>query len=179
MIEITPQLSLHPISPADEQRLYAFMQRIYPPVYQHFWQDQGQWYLNHIYGPEAFARDMAAENAYFDFVKWEDQLIGIFRWLEDEPLIDLPDRKATKLQRIYLAPEAQGKGVGKALLNWLIERQKRLGYQLLWLDVMEEQPPAKNFYAGLGFQETGHVFLNFELMHDNMRRMNRVYLTLD
>lgn len=178
MIEISPQLSLHPVNAADQQRLYTFMQRIYPPAYQHFWQDQGQWYLNHIYGPEAFERDMAAKHAFFYFVYWETELIGIFRWLEDEPLIDLPAKSASKLQRVYLAPEAQGKGIGKALLGWLIARQKDLGYALLWLDVMDVQLQAKNFYTNLGFVETSHVLLEFPLMHDAVRRMNRVYLKL-
>ncbi|MEM7575048.1 MAG: GNAT family N-acetyltransferase [Bacteroidota bacterium] len=178
MVEISPQLSLHPVNPVDRQQLYTFMQRIYPPAYQHFWQDQGQWYLDYIYGPEAFARDMSAANAFFYFVYWQGELIGIYRWLEEEPLMDLPEKRATKLQRIYLAPEAQGKGIGKQLLKWLIERQKDLGYQILWLDVMDVQEQAKKFYASLGFMETSHVFLEFPLMHDAVRRMNRVYLKL-
>ncbi|GAA0878414.1 GNAT family N-acetyltransferase [Algoriphagus jejuensis] len=58
-----------------------------------------------------------------------------------------------KLHKIYLLPEAQGKGVGKALIQEVVERAKEAGQTSLLLNVNKFNQKAIDFYARIGFVE--------------------------
>jgi len=56
----------------------------------------------------------------------------------------------TKLHKIYILPEAQGKGVGKLLINHVAEMAVQNQNEVLSLNVNRNNP-AINFYEKLGF----------------------------
>ena len=59
-----------------------------------------------------------------------------------------------KLQKIYALPEQQGKGIGKFLINYIIETVKQKGATVLLLNVNRHNK-AKEFYEHLGFTVIG------------------------
>ncbi|MDE3124073.1 MAG: GNAT family N-acetyltransferase [Bacteroidota bacterium] len=58
-----------------------------------------------------------------------------------------------KLQKLYMLPEAQGMGIGKALLQKVMNQAKLQGAELLLLNVNRHNN-AIAFYAKMGFQIT-------------------------
>lgn len=58
-----------------------------------------------------------------------------------------------KLHKIYLLPEAQGKGAGKALILEVADRAKKAGQKGLLLNVNKFNQKAIDFYLKMGFQE--------------------------
>ncbi len=54
---------------------------------------------------------------------------------------------------LFVAPEAQGKGVGTALLDAISAEAKRRGYDSVRLDVIDTNPRAKSLYLQEGFKE--------------------------
>ncbi|MBC6368933.1 GNAT family N-acetyltransferase [Algoriphagus sp. AK58] len=58
-----------------------------------------------------------------------------------------------KLHKIYLLPEAQGKGVGKALILEVADRAKKANQKSLLLNVNKYNQKAIDFYLKMGFQE--------------------------
>jgi len=59
------------------------------------------------------------------------------------------------LDTISVAPEAQGKGIGKALLAAGIERGRSLGFRRIGLLVDTANPDARRLYERLGFRSRG------------------------
>lgn len=59
----------------------------------------------------------------------------------------------TKLHKIYLLPEAQGKGVGKALILDVAERARKARQTSLLLNVNQYNQKAIEFYGRMGFVE--------------------------
>ncbi len=57
------------------------------------------------------------------------------------------------LFNIAVKPQAQGKGIGRALLSALIEQLKVKNIATLWLEVRESNKKAKGLYESLGFNE--------------------------
>ncbi|PHO00494.1 GNAT family N-acetyltransferase, partial [Rhodobacteraceae bacterium 4F10] len=108
------------------------------------------------------------------FILYKEEIVGVFRILWDRKLPGLENRKSLKLHRIYLHKNTQGKGVGKQLLAWLEEEARKKQYELIWLDTMDEQPQAFEFYKKLGYQYHSHCFLDFELLFDEVRKMSQV-----
>jgi ribosomal protein S18 acetylase RimI-like enzyme len=63
------------------------------------------------------------------------------------------DETTAEIKRMRVEPSMQGKGIGKLILDKLIERAKELGYKKLVLDVAEKQKGAQHLYESRGFKE--------------------------
>lgn len=58
-----------------------------------------------------------------------------------------------EVKRMRVWPEMQGKGIGKLILDALINKAKELGYKKIILDVAETQKGAQHLYESRGFKE--------------------------
>jgi ribosomal protein S18 acetylase RimI-like enzyme len=56
---------------------------------------------------------------------------------------------------MWVAPEARGSGAGRALLDWVIEKARAEGYDVVTLDFIEGNAAAQRLYSGAGFRATG------------------------
>lgn len=175
MIEISQNLQLKIITKEDCKNLFTLMKEIYPLAYSHFWNDDGNWYVNSQYSKENILKELSQENAEYYFILFKDEIIGNFRIIWDDKLSNLSEEKQLKLHRIYLHPKIQGKGIGKQLMIWLEEIAKQKDYKIIWLDAMDAQPQAFQFYKNFGYNYHSHVFLPFNLMHDEVRKMSQLY----
>lgn len=57
-----------------------------------------------------------------------------------------------ELVKLYLYPEARGRGLGKILMEKCFEQAKVLGYEQIYLETMPELNQAVNMYHALGFK---------------------------
>ena len=178
MIQITQNLALKAITKSDSKNLYKLMKEIYPSAYQHFWKDNGNWYVNSLYSNQNIEKELLEANANYYFIVFKGEIVGNFRVLWNQKLSGFENKKSVKLQRIYLHPKTQGNGIGKTLLLWLENKAKEKGYEITWLDAMDEQPQAFQFYKKLGYLYHSHEFLDFDLLHDNVRKMSQLYKSI-
>ncbi len=63
------------------------------------------------------------------------------------------DETTAEVKRMRVEPSLQGQGIGKMILDKLIERAKEFGYNKLVLDVAEKQAGARHLYETRGFKE--------------------------
>lgn len=73
--------------------------------------------------------------------------------------------EAGEIHMLFVSPDAQGQGVGTALLEHVAQDQPELR-----LDVNEQNPSALAFYTGKGFRQVGRSELDgqgrpFPLLH--------------
>ena len=66
------------------------------------------------------------------------------------PTDGLPD-DTCKLAKMYLLPPARGKGLGRLLIEKIIEEAKNLGYKNIYLESMPELKQALKTYEKFGF----------------------------
>ena len=146
MIHLTNEITLQTITNTDCDQLHGLMVEIYPTAYQHFWKDAGTWYVESQYSKEQVEKELLATNAEYYFVLFKEEIVGNFRIVWDEKLAGLSEKRQVKLHRVYLHQKTQGKGIGKALLSWLEKQAVKKGYSTVWLDAMDAQPQAFEFY---------------------------------
>lgn len=182
MITISDYIQLQPITLDDQADLYALMQRIYPPAYSHFWEDQGNWYINTLYALENLQKELQEEGSYYYFVRFRESIhenkydtIGIFKIIENYTYPEQPTIHSFKVHRIYLDTAIQGKGIGKELMLYAQHRAQTTGHTLIWLDAMDQHPQAMNFYHKLGYMKGGLQQLDLELLHSIYRPMWYLY----
>ena len=101
------------------------------------------------------------------FVGPEQRLIGTVA-LKREPR--LKERHKASVVGMYVAPEAAGRGVGRALLRELLARSERIeGLRRILLVVSSQNEAARHLYESLGFRCYGREIeaLGFDgVFHD-------------
>ena len=77
----------------------------------------------------------------------------------------LPSLETTvcELQKMYFSPKVRGLGTGKRLFQKCLDEAKRLGYQKVYIETIEQLETAVHIYESFGFKhldgpmgETGH-----------------------
>jgi predicted GNAT family N-acyltransferase len=76
-------------------------------------------------------------------------------------------QKDGKIGRMAVLREQRKKGVGRAMLERLVELAKELGCTEVYLDAQEA---AMGFYVRNGFEAEGDVFIDAGIQHRRMRR---------
>ena len=174
MIRISSNIQLQKIQVENFKILETLMDDVYKAAYKHFWKDEGDWYIQSQFSKSNLEKELLEDKTSYYFILYKEEIVGVFRILWDRKLPGLENRKSLKLHRIYLHKNTQGKGVGKQLLAWLEEEARKKQYELIWLDTMDEQPQAFEFYKKLGYQYHSHCFLDFELLFYEVRKMSQV-----
>ena len=70
------------------------------------------------------------------------------------------DAEACEIKRMYVVPDARGRGVARALLTALEEEARALGYSVAKLDTGAQQPHAERMYRAAGYEDTGNFNAN-------------------
>ena len=64
-------------------------------------------------------------------------------------------RAAVNSSASSYAPRFRGRGVGRALMEWVMAEARRLGYEELVADTLPQMADALAMYGRAGFERTG------------------------
>jgi GNAT superfamily N-acetyltransferase len=70
------------------------------------------------------------------------------------------DGEACEIKRMYVVPEARGRGLASVLLRALEDEARRLGYAIARLDTGPQQPAAQAMYERAGYAPIGNFNAN-------------------
>lgn len=108
-------------------------------------QDQIDYMLDMMYSEEALKKHFENPNLHYYLIREENQFLGFVGFeFHQEP-------ETTKLHRIYFLKEAQGKGLGKEVLEFVKNEAKKNGNRRLILTVNKNNS-AQKFYEYQGFK---------------------------
>lgn len=65
--------------------------------------------------------------------------------------------RVIELKQLYAAPEATGRGIGGALMDWAVAEAAAFGADEIQLSVYAENPGAQKFYARYGFEKVADI----------------------
>lgn len=180
MIVISDSIQLQPISVKDHFKLLELAKQIYPPAYKHMWNnDDCEFYFEKFYSLDNLKKELAEAKSEYYFVHHNDSLVGFLRILFNKALKTKPETLACYLHRIYLSEDVQGKGIGQKLIYWVEQRAKSKGNELIWLEAMDTQEQALQFYKKLGFSNSHKAYLDFEPLRDRFRGMDVLFKVLN
>ena len=68
--------------------------------------------------------------------------------------------EACEMKRMYVRPAFRGLGLGKLLATTVVQDGRRLGYERMYLDTMDQLTTARAIYQQLGFVEVPAYYHN-------------------
>jgi GNAT superfamily N-acetyltransferase len=97
-------------------------------------------------GPTAEPQEFQPPSGAFLVVYADDEPIGCggFKRL---------DTQTAEIKRMYVAPEARNRGLGKRILERLEAGARTAGYMFVRLDTGDKQPEALRLYRSAGYRE--------------------------
>jgi ribosomal protein S18 acetylase RimI-like enzyme len=99
------------------------------------------------------AKQLSSQEAFTIGAFVEDRLVGAVTLMREPKT---KQRHKGSVFAMYVTPSERGKGIGKRLLQELIERAKRLnGLEQLQLTVVANNEAAVQLYSSLGFEVYG------------------------
>ena len=180
-------LRIEKVTLNDAHRLSKLAKRCYPPHYAYLWFDNGEWYTKTMYATAVLAAEIADPNVLYviatDATADDKNDLGYMKLTLDYPLSigqgfslgagsgsQIAAPSALYLDRIYLAENAVGKGIGTKLVEMSLEIAKKMGKTAIWLAAMDSSKAVK-MYEKMGFAECGTWSLDFEKMRPEYRGM--------
>jgi len=64
--------------------------------------------------------------------------------------------ETAELQKMYLLPEVRGEGIGRAMMEQLLEDARTLGYRRVYLETLAGMTAARDLYLRSGFLALEH-----------------------
>ncbi len=126
--------------------------KVWPQTYKGILSDdQIEYMLDFMYS-ESSLRSQMNDGSQFLIVYDENEAVGFasFQKLSNE---------VYKLHKIYVLPNQQGKGIGKYVIEYVLEEIKSKGASALHLQVNKNNK-ARQFYERLGFHEIEQIKLD-------------------
>ena len=145
-------------------------QQIWPDTYKDILsQGQLDYMMNLFYSPASLKNQMTNQKHVFILIEDEDNPVGFASY----SLIKKPG--IYKLHKIYVLTSQQGKGLGKTIIDFIVNDIRPKGATALQLNVNRNNK-AKNFYERLGFAVIkeedidigNHFFMNDYVMERSL-----------
>ena len=111
--------------------------------------EQIKYMLEMMYSIDAITEQVSKKSHVFLIAKQGEDSLGYASYEHG-----YKGTNKTKLHKIYILPTAQGKGVGKVLINEIIKIAKKQGSGVLSLNVNRNNK-AIDFYERIGFEKVG------------------------
>ena len=139
-------LTIRPATVKDINIISSLADDIWPPTYQDILSaDQVRYMMDLFYSHDSLRRQIMEQKHQFVIMEDDIAPIGFASYS--------PINKTSiyKLHKIYVLPGLQGKGLGKFIVDYIVEKIKPLGATALQLNV-NRYNKARFFYEKLGFK---------------------------
>ncbi|AUI78697.1 MULTISPECIES: GNAT family N-acetyltransferase [Lactiplantibacillus] len=155
------QVTITPITVADAPTL----QQISIETFQDTFGAQNtaanmQAYLQQAYQLNTLETELANPHSSFFFIGQDNEIMGYLKLNTDDAQSEAMGEDTLEVERIYIRPGYQHRGLGRQLMQFALTTAKQAGKQRIWLGVWEHNEPAKRFYAKWGFRQfSAHDFV--------------------
>jgi ribosomal protein S18 acetylase RimI-like enzyme len=130
--------------PEDAELIHDLARIIWPPTFKEILsKEQLSYMLDWMYAPDTLRAQITDGHEFYIV---EDSLPLGFMGIE----LNHPKHGFVKIHKLYVLPECQGKGFGKALIDHAMSRGREEGMHTLLLNV-NRYNKAVSFYKKIGF----------------------------
>ncbi|MES1221246.1 MAG: GNAT family N-acetyltransferase [Bacteroidota bacterium] len=139
-----PDISIRYADTEDINTIGFLAQQVWPHTYSNILSaEQLNYMLNLFYAPTSLRKQMQEDKHVFLVIEDDQQPVGFASYSD-------AGNGIYKLHKIYVLPNRQGKGLGKIIVDFIVNEIRPQGATALQLNV-NRYNKARNFYERLGF----------------------------
>lgn len=109
------------------------------------------------YGREVFAQRLGQEGRLFYLAEFGSGLVWFAEVLRHQTASPIPGVCGSELVRLYVQPQAQGTGIGRALLQCAERCARETDSTGVWLSAWEHNTRALAFYKRQHYEDMGYA----------------------
>lgn len=118
-----------------------------------------QAYFDQAYNLKTLTDELHEEKSKLFIACEDDRILGFARLRQYDEVRHLLGENTIELQRLYVLTTAQGKSIGKLLMEKSLTFASAHHYEWIWLGVWERNFKAQEFYKKWGFEKfSEHTF---------------------
>ena len=156
-------ISIQKCNPSDVAAVGAFYDEVVKYLTEHV--NYPKWRYK-LYPSEPYVREMTDAGCMY-VCREGDKIVAAFA-LNDDPLNEYAKVRFSRtlsqgeylvIHALAVATDLQGRGIGKQIVEFVVDLARKQGYKAIRLDVVPTNYPAKRLYEQLGFGYFGDVDL--------------------
>lgn len=153
-------IELRAASPADIPALARLARDSFVAKFGHLYRpDDLATFLEATYSHDAIAGELANPDRLYRLAEQDGALVG---YCKLGLTCGWPDHargeRVIELKQLYTAPDATGRGIGAALMDWALAEAAACGADEMQLSVFSENHGAQRFYGRYGFEKVADIF---------------------
>lgn len=169
-------ISLYRASVTDAEMISTLAKEIYKEHYLHLWHGDGAaWYMNtNAYALDKIENELIDKNSEYIIAIENGRNVGYLKMVFTAVLSADDNRNAMEVERIYLHKASMGKGLGRKLMEFALEKARALKKEIIFLKTMDTSTEAIAFYKKVGYTICGSIQLplpEYSLMKEEYRGM--------
>ena len=142
----------------------------YQDHYTYLWDDEGEKYISANFNVNQLQQELVNPNSQFYLLYSLEKLVGFLKLNLDSEVNNYSPIEALELERIYFIKEATGKGLGKIVLEFVIDLAKKRNKKIVWLKAMDSSRSVE-FYKKNQFEIVDEMILPYKFMKDEFRKI--------
>lgn len=143
-----------PVEIKDVEALREIAMETYRDTFgDHITEDELGDYFNKDLALTQLQKEVADRNSQHYFLLVDGEIAGFLKLNEGEAQTEQELEDAFEIQRLYLRKAYHGKGLGKVLFEFALEKAYASGRTWAWLGVWEHNERAKSLYYQYGFEK--------------------------
>lgn len=139
-------IEIFPATIEDLKTIKELAYKIWPATYSEILSERQLAYMLDLFYSENILRQNVADHHCFILIKENNAFIGFADYE-----VDYKNEPITRIHKIYLLPETQGKGFGKKFIQYIEDKARESKNVMLSLNVNRFNK-AKSFYENQGFK---------------------------
>lgn len=172
------QVLLHKASVSDFSVLQPICLETYALYFGDYWLENGlEWYLKKEFGDEKLKSDLKDRNVDYYIIQLNNSSVGFIK--VNNEILNQSFTDAAELEKMYVLSNYRGLGIGKKALGKVLGITRGREKKILFLDVLDTNKNAINFYKSLGFELHSKIRLKLPYFKDEFRGLNRMFIQLD
>ena len=152
-------ITYRPATPADAPALAALGRDSFVDKFGHMYTPEDlAAFLDEVHEESAVAAEIADPTRRYRLAEEDGTLLAYCKiglacgWPEHAR-----GAKAIELKQLYTAPGLSGKGIGGAMMDWVLGEARAEGADEIQLSVFSENDGAQRFYARYGFEKVADI----------------------
>ena len=153
------RIATRPVTPGDASALARLGRESFVAKFGHLYKPEDlSCFLAEVHSEAAVAGAMADPLCLYRLAEDHGRLTGYCKlWLACGWPDHARGRRPIELKQLYTAPDAAGRGIGSALMDWALAEARARGADEIQLSVWSENLGAQRFYARYGFEKLADI----------------------